>query len=213
MNTSNLPCPSPYESNTITDDMLEHFQYIRIVAQSYVLTSIGPIDSDDVAQEACIKFWLICQKQTIASPRAYIRRIVLTVIADSVRKYKPLLYQALAIDEHGEIFEDYLTNVDQAERSNPETILMEQESLDESMDKLMGAVTELPPRQQLATVTTLLGRVDDLLQFIEILQENNIDGELAWPVERIERQRLQASFPHARRNIAHAMNIVLDEYL
>ena len=97
MSTSNLPYPSPYESNTITDEMLEHFQYIRVVAQSYVLTSIGPIDSDDVAQEAWIKFWLICQKQTIASPKAYIRRIVLTVIADNVRKYKPQLYQAFTV--------------------------------------------------------------------------------------------------------------------
>src|SRR2546421_7058848 len=213
MSTSNLPCPLQHDSDPITDEMLEHFQYIRVVAQSHVLTSIGPIDSDDVAQEACIKFWLICQKQTIASPKAYIRRIVLTVIADSVRKYKSQLYQALTINEHGEIFEDYLTNVDQAERSNPETILVQQESLDESMDKLMGTVTELPPRQQLATVTTLWGRVDDLLQFIGALQENNIDSEVEWPTDRIERQRLQASFPHARRTIAHAMNIVLDEYL
>jgi DNA-directed RNA polymerase specialized sigma24 family protein len=213
MSTSNLPCPSMYDSNLITDDMLEHFQYIRIVAQSHVLTSIGPIDSDDIAQEACLKFWLIYQKQTIASPKAYIRRIVLTVIADNVRKYKPHLYQALSIDEHGEILEGYLTNTDETERSNPETILERQQSLDESMDKLMSAVTELAPRQQLSTVTTLLGRVDDLLQFIGALQENNIASELAWPVERKERQCLQASFSHARRNIAHTMDIQLDEYL
>jgi DNA-directed RNA polymerase specialized sigma24 family protein len=213
MSTSDMSDPSPHNNNAAADTMLEHFQYILYVAQRYVQFSIGPIDSDDVAQEACIKFWLICEKQHIDSPRAYIRKIVYTIVADMVRKYKPQLYQTLSIDELGEISEIYLMNLEDTELSKPETIFEQKESLDETMKKLMEAVTDLPPRQKISTVATLKRRVDDLLQFITVLQENNLDSGLEWPIERVERQRLQASFPHARRSIAHTMNIELDEYL
>jgi hypothetical protein len=102
-------------------------------------------------------------------------------------------------------------NLEDTELNNPETIFEQKESLDETMKKLMEAVTDLPPRQKISTVATLKKRVDDLLQFVTVLQENNIDSESEWPIERVERQRLQASFPHARRSIAHTMNINLDE--
>ncbi len=212
MSSSDLPDPSPYESDSGTGDMLEYFQYIHVVAQRYVSFSIGPIDSDDVAQEAWIKFWLIYQKQPIESPKAYIRRIVFTVIADFVRKYKPHLFQALSSDEHGELREGHLINAEESELRNPETIVEQQQSLDETMKKLVGAVAELPPRQKQSAVCALKERVDDLLQFVEALQENAIDSELDWPMEKVERQRLQASFSHARRSIAHNMHIDLDEY-
>jgi RNA polymerase sigma factor (sigma-70 family) len=213
MDPSDLRGSSTYYNDPLPDIMLEHFQYILYFAQKYVSSNIGPVDSDDVAQEACIKFWLICKKQHIDSPRAYIRKIVHTIVADMVRKYKSQLFQTLSIDEHGEISEIYLMNVEEAELSNPETILEQKESLDETMKKLMDAVTDLPPRQKISTVTTLRRRVDDLIQFVTVLQENNLDSELEWPIERVERQRLQASFPHGRRSIAHTMNIDLDEYL
>jgi DNA-directed RNA polymerase specialized sigma24 family protein len=213
MEPSDISGLSPYSINPVADNMLEHFQYILYIAKRYVPSYIGPVDSDDVAQEASIKFWLICQKQTIESPKAYIRTIVYTVVADMVRKYKPQLYQALSTDEHGEILESYLINLEEAEQRNPERILELQESLHETMKKLVGAVTELPPRQQHSAVTTLKERIDDLLLFVDVLQENNINGDLERPIERVERQRLQASFSHAQRHIAHIMNIDLDEYL
>ena len=213
MDPSDLWESASYHDDSAANIMLQHFLYILNIAQKLVSSDFGSFDSDDVAQEVCIKFWLICQKQHIDSPKAYIRKIVHTIVADMFRKYKPNLYQTLTIDEQGEISEIYLMNVEEAELSNPETILQQKESLDETMEKLMDALIDLPPRQQVSSITTLKRRVDDLLRFVAVLQENYLDSELEWPIERVERQRLQASFPYAKSSIAHMMNIELDEYL
>jgi DNA-directed RNA polymerase specialized sigma24 family protein len=212
MTVSNLPGPSPYDNDSDIDEMLEYYEYILAVTWRQVPSNIGPIDSEDVAQEAFMKLWIISQKQPIENPKAYIRRIVHTTVVDMVRKFKPHLYQALPVDEDGEIQEGNLVVIPGAELGDPEAILEEKEAVEELMGELVDVVSELRPRQMHSTICTLKDRVDDLLQFVDALQEKGIESELQWPLGTTERQRLQASYSPAKRKVASFIGVDLSLY-
>ena len=212
MTVSNLPGTSPYDNDSGIDEMLEYYEYILAVTWRQVPSNIGPIDSEDVAQEAFMKFWIISQKQPIENPKAYIRRIVQTTVVDMVRKFKPHLYQAFPVDEDGEIQEGNLVVIPGAALGDPEAILEEKEAAEELMDELVDVVSELRPRQMHSTICTLKDRVDDLLQFVDALQEKGIESELQWPLGTTERQRLQASYSPAKRKVASYIGVDLSLY-
>src|SRR5947209_4784126 len=115
MTASNLRGPSAYDDDSGIDEILEYREYILAVTRRQVPSNIGPIDSEDIAQEAFVKLWIISQKQPIENPKAYIRRIVHTTVVDTLRKFKPHLYQALPVDEDGEIQEGNLIVIPSAE--------------------------------------------------------------------------------------------------
>ena len=129
-----------------------------------------------------------------------------------VRKFKPHLYQALPVDEDGEIQEDNLVVIPGAELGDPEAILEEKEAVEELMGELVDVVSELRPRQMHSTICTLKDRVDDLLQFVDALQEKGIESELQWPLGTTERQRLQASYSPAKRKVASFIGVDLSLY-
>jgi len=212
MTVSNLPGTSPYDNDSGIDEMLEYYEYILAVTWRQVPSNIGPIDSEDVAQEAFMKLWIISQKQPIENPKAYIRRIVHTAVVDMVRKFKPHLYQTLPVDEDGEIQEGNLVVIPSAELGDPETILEEKEAVEELMGELVDVVSELRPRQMHSTICTLKDRVDDLIQLVDALQEKGIESELQWPLGTTERQRLQASYSPAKRKVASYIGVDLSLY-
>jgi len=212
MMVSNLPGPSPYDNDLGIDEMLEYYAYILAVTWRQVPSNIGPIDSEDIAQETFMKLWIISQKQPIENPKAYIRRIVHTTVVDMVRKFKPHLYQALPVDEDGEIQEGDLVVIPGAELGDPEIILEEKEAVEELMGELVDVVSELRPRQVHSTICTLKDRVDDLIQFVDALQEKGIEAELQWPLGTTERQRLQASYSPAKRKVASYIGVDLSLY-
>ena len=213
MTAPDIRGPSPYDSDPGINQCVEkYFPLILALARMEAPNNIGPVDYEDVAQEAFIKLLLIVDKQPIKSPKAYIRRIVHTVVVDMVRKFKSHQYQALPVDGEGEIQEGCLIVTPSAELDNPETILEEKEAVDELMEELMEVLSDFHPRQMYATVCTLRDRVDDLIQLVDALQENGIDSNLQWPQEKPEKQRLQASYAPAKRKIAQGMNISLTEY-
>ncbi len=200
--------PHPAESDIGSNECIEqYFPLVYICARRAFPTNIGPFDSDDLAQEACVKLWLLSRKQIIQSPKAYIRRLVQSVKVDLLRKYKIQGYQALPMDEDGELQEGHLIVTQSLELGDPETILEQDESFDELLEVLLEAVADLHPRQQQASVCTLRDRVDDLLGFVDALQAKSIESELQWPEDRVDHQRLQASYAHARRNIASHMQV------
>src|SRR5579859_2857403 len=118
--------PSPYDSDLGTHEWVEkYFPLMLALARQAVPAAIGPVDYEDVAQEAFIKLLLIAQKQPIESPKAYIRRVVHTIVVDMARKYKPLHYSVFSTDADGEIQEDNLIDMPGAELDDPESIFAE----------------------------------------------------------------------------------------
>jgi DNA-directed RNA polymerase specialized sigma24 family protein len=208
MNTHDFSGPSAYDSDLGLNECVEkYYPLILALARNAAPANIGPVDYEDIAQDAFLKLLLISQKQSIESPKAYIRRIVHTVVVDMARKYKPHLCQAFSTDEDGEIQEGKLVGMSSAELRNPETILEEKEAVDERMQELVGAISAFHLCQRQAAVCTLRDRVDDLVQFVDALQTNGIDTELQWPQARSDRQRLQASYSPAKHKIAQCMSI------
>src|ERR1700694_3330174 len=126
MGPSDSPGPSPYDSDSGIDDVLEYFEYIREAAQRLVSGNIGPVDYEDIAQEVSIKLWLISQRQVIASPKTYARKVLRSVMVDMLKKYKPHLSQPLPTNEDNEISEGQLMIMADVEQENPE-VIVEQE--------------------------------------------------------------------------------------
>ncbi len=170
----------------------QYFPLVYMYARRAFPTNVGPFDSDDLAQETCIKLWLISRKHSIQSPKAYIRWLVQSVKVDMLRKYKIQGYQALPVNEDGELQEGHLLVTQSLELGDPETILEQDESFDELLEVLLEAVADLHPRQQQASVCTLRDRVDDLLGFVDALQAKGIESEVQWPEDKVDHQRLQA---------------------
>jgi hypothetical protein len=68
-------------------------------------------------------------------------------------------------------------------------------------------MADLHLRQRQANVCTLREHVDDLLGFVDALQAKGIESEWQWPEDKVDHLRLQASYAHARRNIASHMHV------
>ncbi|MFL5662123.1 MAG: hypothetical protein ACJ8BW_12345, partial [Ktedonobacteraceae bacterium] len=81
------------------------------------------------------------------------------------------------------------------------------ESFDELLNELLDAMADLHLRQRQASVCTLRERGDDLVGFVDALQGRGIESEWQWPEDKVDHQRLQASYAHARRKIASHMHV------
>ena len=211
--------PSPYDSDSDVEEILKKYDfYIRSLARQAVLRSfpvhqdVLDLEIDEVAQSSRIKLWRQLQKQPITHLRAYIRCLVHNESVNLIRQVRPSLYQALPIDEDGEIQEGNLVVIPGAELGDPETILEEKEAVEELLSELVDVVSELRPRQMHSTICTLKDRVDDLFQFVDALKEKGIESELQWPFGTIERQRLQASYSPAKRKVASYIGVDLSLY-
>ena len=213
MGTLDVRGPFEYDDDPDIDEFInKHVFYIQDLARKEFSQNIGPAERDDLVQDSLIKLWLISKRTTLTNPKAYIRRIVHTTVVDTLRKFKPHLYQALPVDDDGEIQEGNMVVIPRAELRDPEAILEEKETLEELMGELVNVVSELHPRQRYSAICTLKDRVDDLLQFVDALQEKGIESDLQWPLETIERQRLQASYSPAKRKVASSIGVDLSLY-
>lgn len=210
--------PSSYDDDFETLQPREssetYYPLFIALASGFLPTSSGIVEYEDVAHEAFIKFLLIYDCQPIRSPKAYIRRIVYSVMIDMIRKYRPNFFQALPVDEDGELREGYLltSSTVSSDQNNPEWLVVEREELQERMAELMHALHNLHARQQESAVCHLWKRVDDVLSLLEALQKKGITCASEWPTEPTEKQRLQASYSPAKRNLARHMGVDLEDF-
>lgn len=208
--------PGPFDSDSETlqsgESSTQYYPLFIVFARGLFSECVGPVDYEDVVQEAFLKFWLLYEKRPINCPKAYIRCIVSSVAIDMVRKYKPNLFQALPVDEDGEVREGYVLMMAGSDQDNPERFAIEREELEERLEELMSALHRLHARQQAAAVCHIRKEVDDVLTLLEALNRKGINSEWEWPTEPVEKQRLQASFSPARRNLARTMQVDLDDY-
>src|SRR5712691_4050411 len=98
MDTSDLDGISAYVSDSdIVEFLYLHLSYVHVLARQVFSRSVGPWDSDDLAQESLLKLLLTLRRTPITSPTAYIKRVVHSQAIDIVRKHKP--DQPLLTDE------------------------------------------------------------------------------------------------------------------
>src|SRR5438045_26854 len=99
MGTFDVRGPCDYDDDPNIDELLsKYISYIQDLVRKEFSQNIGPADCDDLVQDSLIKIWLILRGTTLTNPKAYIKRVVHTVVVDMVRKFKPHLYQALPVD-------------------------------------------------------------------------------------------------------------------
>ena len=74
------------------------------------------------------------------------------------------------------------------------------------------AIIALRPCQQNSAICTLKSRLDDWQRMAAALEARGINADLEWPADPADKQRLQASFSPARRNIARHIHEDLSLY-
>ena len=172
--------------------LVEHDEYIVSLARKKAPRSRTSPDSvaddiDELAQRIRIKLWLISLKQDITAVRTYIRHIAATVSIDMLREQKPTV--ALPVNEEGELYQGKLLFAPRQEEQDPAALLVQEESFSEGMELMAGGVLDLPPVQQQAMLYSLKKQIDELLPFLEILQQHGADIEGATMPEEINQQR------------------------
>lgn len=203
---------SPFDNDSAANESFEALHTVVVTLVHLIFSdTIGPADEDDVVQETSIKVWIYWKTRPIFNPRAFIRRVVYTVIIDMQRRFKPSLFQEWPRDESGEINEFALLAHDPLRQENPELIVMQEESYDETLNQVADAIAELHSRQQNAAICTLKARVDEWSRMAAALEARGVSADLEWPDDPAEKKCLQASFSAARRNIVRRINEELSQ--
>jgi RNA polymerase sigma factor (sigma-70 family) len=162
---------------------------------------------DEMSQLVRIKFWRVLLKYPITNYPGYILKVIKSVLIDRIRQSKDLL--PLPINEEGELIQGHLIVSTGDGMGNPEEEVVAVECL----NQLVEAVSELPPRQQRAMISSLRERVDNGIRLIDAFSKYQIlIEEIQWPEEKDERQRLKASLSPARRNVAEKIGVNLERY-
>jgi len=98
------------------------------------------------------------------------------------------------------------------EMDDPQEVLEHREDAEACLHQVMGVVRELPPRQQLALRCLLCERVDNLIALVDAFKEYRVSGQMRWPDEPVEKQRLQTSGAPARTKIARHLGVDLSRW-
>ena len=214
MDTNQFPRLSAYDSDPCIEEILELCDpYIRRLAFKKVPRNVCRRDildeADELAQKIRIKLWEMLQKQTIANPRAYTGYIAFHQAVNMVRDYDGCL--SLQINEDGEIAKGCLVGR-REEINNPEAMLEEQEILDELITAMADTIAEMHLHQQRATICRLKEKMDDFSRLAAALQARNIDSTVEYSKESAARQKLQSSYPPAKRKLATRLGVDLARY-
>ena len=215
MDTNHLPRLSAFDSDPCIEEILEFCDpYIRRLALKKVPRNVChrdtvDLDADEIAQRTRIKLWKMLQKQTVVSPKAYASRIVFHEVVNMVRSNDNCL--PLQISDDGEIVQECLTGRGEA-KNNPEAILAELEIVDELIAVVADAIAEMRIHQQQAAICRLKEKMDDFPRLAAALKRRSIDSEVEYSKESAARQKLQASYPPAKRKLATRLGVDLALY-
>lgn len=158
------------------------------------------MEIDDLAQKTRIKLWQARQKQQIEKPKAYISRIAHNESVSMIRQHKPV--SSLPLDEDGELYQGNFIGTFGREIPDPLYELEQKESDLLSLDTTIDAISTLPQCQQHAMICSLKEKVDDLLTFLDICREHNIDAEtIHRPGSSDEVQAQRSSMTVARKKL------------
>lgn len=207
MTTIGMKSQSPFDNNSDTNESFEALHTVVVTLVHLIFSDpIGPADKDDVAQETSIKIWLYWKTRSIFNPKAFVRRVIYTVIIDMQRRFKPSLFQEWPRDEFNEMNELALLAHDPLQQEDPEWIVMQEESYDETLNQVADAIAELHRCQQNAAICALKERVDEWSRMAGALEARGLSVDLEWPDDPVEKKRLHASLSPARRNIVRSIS-------
>ena len=185
---------------TCSDDYIKS-QVRRYLSRypSFAPREVKDLEIDEIIQRVRIKFWHILEKDSIRSPRAYVRSIIYSEIIDMLRRKRAM--QPLPTGESEEYHAEFGSIAD------PEDEVLQQMEGESLLNEVIERVLELPPRQKQAMICQLQDQVDDLVELIDAFKQHRCDIEqIQWPAGKAEKQLLRASLSAARRNLARTIN-------
>jgi DNA-directed RNA polymerase specialized sigma24 family protein len=184
---------------------------IEKCARAFASVGFTQDDVEDLVQNSWIKFWK-ASPQEVISLKSYVRQIVHHEFVSMLRQRKGFLL--LETTEEGEyIYPQETLIIGRSEAmGDPQEVLEHREDAQACMHQVMDVVRELPPRQQFALRCLLYERVDNLIALVDAFRKYRVNGEMGWPDEKVEKQRLQASCKPARTKIARHLGIDLSRW-
>jgi RNA polymerase sigma factor (sigma-70 family) len=190
-------------------ELLEHYnQYIVALAWKSRLREAMPSERlpfaiDELTQNVRLKLWQAMQKQSITHIKAYIRRIVQNEAVNILRQDKPI--SPLPVNEEGELYQGCLVAGPGGNMQDSPDEIEQEEAIADFTNVAAEIIQKLPPRQQRAMICALKDRIDDTLPLLKALMDREIDiGNMNWPEEKEDVQRLRASLSAVRKKL-HAL--------
>lgn len=198
--------PASERDHVDLDKSLErYYKYIVKLARIQVPRSMVPPEEfddevDDLAQKALITFWpkLISEEFQIASPKAYLTRIVRSRSIDMMRQRKSMATSRLLLDQDGELYQGKALIITGDGLCDPVVEYERKELIAEVIDDVL----ELPAIQRYAMICVLKDEVGDTFPLEEIFDKHGIDIKtIHWPKDPIKLQKLQSSLSVARKKL------------
>jgi DNA-directed RNA polymerase specialized sigma24 family protein len=131
------------------------------------------LEIDDVVQQIRIKLWQTVQKQVLRSPRAYIARMISTTLVDLLRSREPTF--RLFLDDEGEPYASYPFIEPGEGMGDPEHEISQEAELRALLVEVLLPLQTFPLRQQVALLSALWDRIDDLELLRSVLQRMGFD--------------------------------------
>ncbi|MBV9258866.1 MAG: sigma-70 family RNA polymerase sigma factor [Ktedonobacteraceae bacterium] len=206
MSTSTSSNPVDLDDSDTCGNLEALNEYIKNLAKkhvphSYIPAELIDLEIDEIAQKTRVKFWMAQQRNSISHPHAYIRVIIMNVVADTVRTYKRM--SRLPLDSDGELCQEGISRFVEREMQDPADEIEREEAFIETLMMAVKYVQILPPRQREAVMHALKKYMVDLPPpLTEVLALHGLELEsITWPTERDEIQRLRASLSIAQKKL------------
>ena len=160
-------------------------EYLFVFLISLKMLQGKSFDARDSAQEltqkAFYKYCRLVRRTTIIYPRAYLRKILHSVLIDDARQARNEL--SLETDEQGELVVGSIVNGSRDE--DPAEIVYQKQVINDWLEKVIPDILTLPAGQLHALICHLKEKIDDLQGLTMAFKRHGVDIEgMQWPTDK-----------------------------
>jgi RNA polymerase sigma factor (sigma-70 family) len=172
--------------------------------QSIVSRDLLDLETDEVVQRVRIQLWYALQRTAIEKPKAYVRRMVRNEVLQLIRRNKSTT--PLLLDHDGELFQGNPLSIG-TRAEDPAEQVEEDFTATHSLESVLDAINEFPPRQRDAMLMSMKESVDDILGLQKACEVRHIELEcINWPEDQKAKLLLRASLSVGRRRLREQLH-------
>lgn len=190
-----------------THDLKQLYLYIQAEVRGYLFqirANVPPEllkdEIDELTQVAWFKFWEISQRKQITYRRAYISKIVHSLVIDTARRYRSTA--RLSFDEYGEVTQGRIISPLSEEMLDPALEFEQKETRYYQFEEIVKDIVSLPPCQRRAIICQVKDRVEDIQFLADEFKKYGIAiDRIHWQNGKRAAQASRASLSIARKKM------------
>ncbi|MBV9019212.1 MAG: hypothetical protein JOZ71_00715 [Ktedonobacteraceae bacterium] len=202
---------SSNRSTSVDADLVQIDPYIVMLTKRLQRSDLSEHDCEEIAQSVRIKLAGVLPGKEIHNFGGYLRRVVRNELVTFLRGRR--LYAPLLLTEEGDPCAGRLLICLSEGMNDPQVVYEQKMAFAALVQKIVDAVLALPPVQKKAMMCFLPEKFTDPTLLILAFRRRGVDiTNICWPVDKVAKQRLQASCRPALLRLARSVGINLAHY-